>query len=113
MNRIYDPVKHGRAIAEEYGSDHCCNAVALSTLWLIYLGREQEAIIICDDIIERCLPEIDETNILGRIIVLLPTIAVLRSSGQVERTVELYTQFVAEPVKGFRKNWSTIVQPSQ
>lgn len=107
MNRIYDPVKHGRVIAEEYGSDHCCNAVALSTLWLKHLGREQEATIICDDIIERCLPEIDETNILGRILVLMPTIAVLRSSGQVERTVELYTQFVAEPVKGFGKNWSS------
>jgi tetratricopeptide (TPR) repeat protein len=107
MNRIYDPVKHGRVIAEEYGSDHCCNVVALSTLWLKHLGREQEATIICDDIIERCLPEIDETNILGRILVLMPTIAVLRSSGQVERTVELYTQFVAEPVKGFGKKWSS------
>ena len=111
MNRIYDPVKHSRIIAEEYGSDHCCNAMALSALWLKHLGREQEAIIMCDDVIERCLPEIDERNMLGRILLLIPSIAVLLAYGQLERTVELFTQFVMEPVKRFGQNWSSPAKP--
>eukprot|EP00985_Skeletonema_marinoi_P004605 scaffold1994_cov156-Skeletonema_marinoi.AAC.2 len=111
MNRIYDPVKHSRIIAEEYGSDHCCNAMALSALWLKHLGREQEAIIMCDDVIERCLPEIDERNMLGRILLLIPSIAVLLAYRQLERTVELFTQFVMEPVKRFGQNWSSPAKP--
>jgi hypothetical protein len=111
MNRIYDPVKHGKIIAEEYATDHCCSTLALSAMWLKHLGREEEALVVCDNLARRFLPEIDKSNMLGRYIVIAPIIAIFKSSGRVERATELFTQFVVDPTKDFGKNWSSPAQP--
>ena len=111
INRIYDPVKHGKIIAEEYGTDDCCSTLAMSAMWLKHLGREEEALRICDDLARRFLPEIEKSNMMGRFLLLSPTIPIYKSTGLVDMAAELFTQFVVEPAKDFGKNWSSPAQP--
>ena len=48
---------------------------------------------------------------MGRFLLLSPTIPIYKSTGLVDMAAELFTQFVVEPAKDFGKNWSSPAQP--
>eukprot|EP00984_Skeletonema_dohrnii_P018827 scaffold8903_cov157-Skeletonema_dohrnii-CCMP3373.AAC.7 len=60
MKSIYDPQLHSRAIVKEYVSDHCVDLIAASTFCLHHFGRNDEALRLCDRVVETMLAETDK-----------------------------------------------------
>jgi len=104
MKDMYDPALHTGAIAEEYGTDHCATIISVTALWHTYLENEKKALEICEDVIERILPEVvktnaDNKNLLGMHHVFMPIIQSLRAQGLIgiNRASELYNIHIAKP----------------
>eukprot|EP00984_Skeletonema_dohrnii_P034754 scaffold33672_cov153-Skeletonema_dohrnii-CCMP3373.AAC.2 len=113
MKSIYDPGLHSRAILKEYVKDHCCETVAVITNWLSQDGRIEEAMKLCDDVIE-ALPEMKGTAaVQSKYFALLPICRVMTEQGQAKKALDLYRDTVEEPAaKGGRKMYPLVVATS-
>ncbi len=100
MKSIYDPQLHSRTLVKEYITDHCIDIVAASSFWLHYYGRNDEALQLCDQVIDTMLPEIEATELATKLAVLTPICRTLASRGQnstAKRALELFRTHVADP----------------
>lgn len=93
MKSIYDPQLHSRTLVKEYVTDHCIDMVAASSFWLHHHGRNDEALQLCDQVIDTMLPEIGATELA----ILTPICRTLASQGQSKRALELFRTHVADP----------------
>lgn len=104
---IYDPAIHSKTIAEEYSLDHAGNIISMSALWLYHLNRQEDALVVCDKVIDTILPEYCEKDFLNLTLLLLPIIKVLimaQGCDGAKRSRELYDKHVYKPggnTKGF------------
>jgi hypothetical protein len=104
MKLIYDPALHSKAIADAYGTDHCASMISASAMWYHRLNHTEEALVICDDVIERILPEVVKTNVnnsnlLGLNYVMVGIIEPLRAQDHMgaRRARDLYNLHVVAP----------------
>jgi len=101
MKTIYNPHIHSRVLMKEYVSDHCAEIVAASTYWLHHYGRNDEALQLCDQVVDTMLPEIEATELVTKSTILTPicrTLAKQRQSGAAKKALELYRTHVSDPV---------------
>jgi len=101
MKTIYNPHLHSRVLMKEYVSDHCVEIIAASTFWLHHYGRNDEALQLCDQVLDTMLPEIAATELLTKLNVLIPicrTLAKQRQSSTAKKALELYRTHVSDPV---------------
>eukprot|EP00985_Skeletonema_marinoi_P020661 scaffold12338_cov77-Skeletonema_marinoi.AAC.1 len=101
IKTIYDPQLHSKAIVSEYVSDHCLDLIAASTFWLHHFGRNDEALRLCDQVVNTMLPEIEATELVTRHIVLIPicrTLAKQRQTSNAKKALVLYRTHVSDPV---------------
>lgn len=103
MKSLYNPSLHSAEIVDEYGIDHTANTIAVSAMWLCYLNHTKRALDVCNEFIEKILPEVkktnaDNNNLLGLNYAILPIVQVIRShdEGGAMRALELYNTFVLE-----------------
>lgn len=97
---IYNPALHSKAIADEYSLDHAGNIVSMSALWLYHLDRPDEALVVCNYVIDTILPVYGENDLLGLTLLLLPIIKVLLKTQGCEgarRGRELYDRHIFKP----------------
>ncbi|KAL7436292.1 hypothetical protein ACHAXM_005115 [Skeletonema potamos] len=100
MKSIYNPQLHSRAILKEYVTDSCSEIVAVSTFWLHHFGRNDEALRLCDELIETMLPEIEATELVTKLTLLTPICRVLanqRQTSTAKKALELFRKHVADP----------------
>jgi len=100
MKSIYDPQLHSRVLVKEYVSDHCTEIVAASTFWLHHYGRNDEALRLCDQVIYTMLPEIEATELVTKLTILIPicrTLANQRETSTAEKALELFKTHVSDP----------------
>ncbi len=115
MNSIYEPQLHSRAIMKEYVSDHCIDMLAASTYWLYHLGRNNEALQLCDKVIETMLPEIEATELVSKFHILFPICRTLTSNGgcsNAEKAFQLFRTHVADPAESAGDNLHPVVKLS-
>ena len=85
---------------KEYVSDHCTEIVAASTIWLHHYGRNDEALQLCDQVVDRFLPEIQATELCTKLTILTPicrTLAKQRQSSTAKKALELCRTHVSDP----------------
>jgi len=100
MNAIYNPQVHSKVLVKEYVSDHCCELIALSTFWLHHFDRNDEALQLCDRVIDTLLPEIEATELLTKCAVLIPICLVMANQGQTstaQKGMDLFRTHVSDP----------------
>eukprot|EP00984_Skeletonema_dohrnii_P026131 scaffold15425_cov141-Skeletonema_dohrnii-CCMP3373.AAC.4 len=100
MKSIYDPQLHSRAIMKEYVTDQCIDLVAASTLWLHHYGRNEEALRLCDQVVDTMLPEIEATELVSKLNILAPICRTLinqRQASADKKALELYKSHVYDP----------------
>ena len=85
MKTIYDPQLHSRVLVEEYVTDQCVEIVAASTFWLHHYGRNDEALQLCDQVVDTMLPEIEATELLTKQNILTPVCRTLANQRQTKR----------------------------
>eukprot|EP00984_Skeletonema_dohrnii_P018145 scaffold8397_cov104-Skeletonema_dohrnii-CCMP3373.AAC.2 len=100
MKTIYDPQLHSRVLVKEYVSDHCLDLIAASTYWLHHYGRNDEALQLCDQVVDTMLPEIEATELVTKHLILIPicrTLAHQRQTSAAKKALELYRTHVFDP----------------
>eukprot|EP00985_Skeletonema_marinoi_P020068 scaffold11756_cov104-Skeletonema_marinoi.AAC.4 len=100
MKSIYDPQLHSKAIMKEYATDQCSDMVAASTFWLHHFGRNDEALQLCDQVVDTMLPEIEATELVSKLNTLTPicrTLAHQRETSAAEKALGLYRTHVSDP----------------
>eukprot|EP00985_Skeletonema_marinoi_P026020 scaffold19749_cov100-Skeletonema_marinoi.AAC.1 len=101
MKSIYNPHLHSRVLMKEYITDHCVEIIAASTFWLHHFGRNDEALRLCDQVVDTMLPEIEAIELVTKSTILTPicrTLAKQRQSGAAKKALELYRTHVSDPV---------------
>mmetsp|Transcript_16690 Transcript_16690/g.33517 ORF Transcript_16690/g.33517 Transcript_16690/m.33517 type:complete len:800 (-) Transcript_16690:318-2717(-) len=100
MKSIYNPHLHSRVLMKEYITDHCVEIIAASTFWLHHFGRNDEALRLCDQVVDTMLPEIEAIELVTKSTILTPicrTLAKQRQSGAAKKALELYRTHVSDP----------------
>eukprot|EP00984_Skeletonema_dohrnii_P001296 scaffold401_cov144-Skeletonema_dohrnii-CCMP3373.AAC.7 len=100
MKSIYDPQLHSRVLVKEYVTDQCSDLVAASTFWLNHYGRNDEALRLCDQVVETMLPEIESTELLTKLTILVPICRTLinqRQTSAAKEALELFKEHVSDP----------------
>eukprot|EP00985_Skeletonema_marinoi_P031043 scaffold35691_cov80-Skeletonema_marinoi.AAC.1 len=100
MKSIYDPQLHSRVLVKEYVTDQCSDLVAASTFWLHHFGRNDEALRFCDQVVGTMLPEIESTELVTKLTILVPicrTLANQRQTSAAEKALELFKTHVSDP----------------
>jgi len=102
MKLVYEPSLHTKVISRDYVTDHCAEILAASVSWLCYLGRKEEALRLCDYIIECVLPEIGERDFLSLGVIVYPICLYFKDQGgeRVTQALELYEKHVIQPTEG-------------
>ena len=101
MKSVYNPRLHSSALVKEYVTDQCTDLVAASTFWLHHFGRNDEALQLCDQVVDRFLPEIEATQFVTKLSILVPVCRTLAYQGQMstaKRALELFRRHVLDPV---------------
>ncbi len=99
---IYEPRLHSRVLVKEYVTDQCSHLVAASTYWLHHFGRNDEALRLCDHVVETMLPEIEATELVTKLTILTPICRTLVSQGQTstaKKALELFRSHIADPAE--------------
>ena len=102
MKLIYEPQLHSKLIFEEYVSDHCAEIfLAASVSWLCCLNRKEEALKLCDYIVEHILPEIGEREFVSLTLLIYPICLSFKDQGKDKAVdaLELYQKHVIQPTK--------------
>lgn len=114
MKEIYDPRLHSKAILKEYVVDQCSEVIAVMTMWLCHVGRKEEALKLCDYVLESALPEMaGRSAVASKFFTLVPICYMLKEQGQATKALELYRMHVANPAEdGGAKLYPLIVATS-
>lgn len=111
---IYNPALHSKTIADDYSLDHAGNIISMSALWLLYLERQEEALVVCNSVIHTILPEFGEKDLLGLTLLLVPIIKVmLKTQGNegASRARELYEKHVVKPGSNKESHAKSVMRP--
>ncbi len=85
---------------KEYVTDQCSHLVAASTFWLHHFGRSDEALRLCDHVVETMLPKIEATELVTKLTILTPICRTLASQGRTStanKALELFRSHIANP----------------
>eukprot|EP00984_Skeletonema_dohrnii_P011683 scaffold4689_cov142-Skeletonema_dohrnii-CCMP3373.AAC.4 len=100
MKSVYNPQLHSRAIMKEYVTDHCIDLAAVSVFWLHHYGRNDEALRLCDQVVDTMLPEIEATELVSKLSILTPICRTLinqRQPSAAKKALELFRTHVSDP----------------
>jgi len=100
MKSVYNPQLHSKAIMKEYVTDHCSDLAAASAFWLHHYGRNDEALRLCDQVVDTMLPEIEATELVSKLTILTPicrTLANQRQTSAAKKALELFKTHVSDP----------------
>eukprot|EP00985_Skeletonema_marinoi_P027737 scaffold23234_cov104-Skeletonema_marinoi.AAC.4 len=100
MKSVYNPQLHSRAIMKEYVTDHCSDLAAVSAFWLHHYGRNDEALRLCDRVVDTMLTEIEATELVTKLTILTPICRTLinqRQTSAAKKARELFRTHVSDP----------------
>mmetsp|Transcript_4353 Transcript_4353/g.6068 ORF Transcript_4353/g.6068 Transcript_4353/m.6068 type:complete len:329 (+) Transcript_4353:382-1368(+) len=100
MKSIYDPQLHSRVLVKEYVTDHCLDLIAASAFWLHHYGRNDEALRLCDQVVDTMLPVIEATELVTKLTILTPVCRTLVNQRQLsasKKAHELFRTHVSDP----------------
>ena len=102
MKSIYDPQLHSIVLVKEYVTDQCSELVrsCCEHFLAASLGRNDEALRLCDQVVETMLPEIEATELVSKLNTLTPicrTLAHQRETSAAEKALGLYRTHVSDP----------------
>lgn len=81
----YIPEEHSEGISSAYGTDRSAQCYSQSALWHLMLGNVDDALRMCEYVIEELLPKMDPKNVLNSCELILPLIRILKNCGQEKR----------------------------
>ena len=102
LKASYVPEEHSEGVSSAYGTDRSAQCYSQSALWHYMLGNADEALRMCEYVIDELLPKMDPKNVLNSCELILPLIRILKNRGQEKRMRKL---FYEEVVQNFHRHF--------
>lgn len=102
LKAAYIPEEHSEGVSSAYGTDRSAQCYSQSALWHYMLGNVDEALALCEYVIDELLPKMDPKNVLNSCELILPLIRILKNRGQEKRMRKLFHK---EVVQNFEKHF--------
>ena len=96
LKATYVPEEHSEGISSAYGTDRSAQCYSQSALWHFMLGNVDEALKMCEYVINELLPKMDPKNVLNSCELILPVIRILKNFGQEKRMRKLFDEQVVQ-----------------
>jgi hypothetical protein len=97
----YIPEEHTAGSCLVYGSDRAAQAIGASTLWLVEVGRTQEALATCEFVLGEVMPKMQQRNVHNSFITLYPIMLILKENGMALKAREVLQQYVIDVFSEF------------
>lgn len=99
LREVYSASNYSRLLSQTYGQDHCCQCIAQSAVWSLYLKREDEAAQTCDFVINTLLSSADHRKVGHYFILLYPVILVMKNLDRAREARDLFEEHVVKKSK--------------
>ena len=96
LKAAYIPEEHSEGVSSAYGTDRSAQCYSQSALWYYMLGNTDEALRMCEYVIDDLLPKMDPKNVLNSCELILPLIRILKNRGQERRMRKLFDEHVVQ-----------------
>jgi len=97
LDDIYDVDKHSVAVCKAYGSDRCAQAISVSVLWNLQLGRVEKARETCDFVLNKLFGKMDLRNVHNTMMILYPIFFVMKDWGHAQKMRKLLNKSIVKP----------------
>jgi tetratricopeptide (TPR) repeat protein len=97
LKRVYIVEKHSGLVVEAYATDRCAQNYGNASNCLYRLGRVEEALKVCDVILDELMPQMDLRNLHNSLIMIYPTLWIFKNQNMPERSLSALKKFVFEP----------------
>ncbi len=97
LKRVYDVKKHSALVVDFYSTDRSSQNYGNGANCLFRLGRTEEALKVCDFILDNLMPQMDLKNVHNSMIMIYPTLWVLKNQNMPERALDALEKFVFKP----------------
>ncbi len=96
LKEIYQPNCHSGGICREYGSDRAAQCLSLSAIWLVEVGKTEEALRTCDYVISEIMPLMEPSNVHNSCVILYPLLWVLKDNGMALTAKQVFMKYVVD-----------------
>lgn len=96
LKEIYHPDCHSSGICREYGSDRAAQCLSLSAIWLVEVGRTEEALRTCDSVVSEIMPLMEPSNVHNSCVILYPLLWVLKDNGMALKAKQVFMKYVID-----------------
>jgi hypothetical protein len=96
LRTVYVPELHSEGICNSYGSDRAAQSIGLSAVWLMEVGKEEEALETCDLVINELLPKMDIRNVHNSYMLMFPILLIMQSHGKSLVAYKLFKEYVVD-----------------
>jgi hypothetical protein len=96
LREMYKVDEHTAVISQTYGGDRSAQCIAQSTIWLLHIGRTDEALQMCDMILDELLPKMHPRDIYCSFLLLYPILWVLKDNEMALRARNVFDEYVVK-----------------
>lgn len=103
LAEVYVAEDHHIPISEAYGSDRAAQSFSASAVWLVIMGRIDEALQTCRFVIDEIMPKMDIRNVHNATVMLYPVIFIMKDNGRALaiEARSLFEQYFGIPFKEY------------
>jgi hypothetical protein len=96
LQEVYNVKEHTSVISQTYGGDRSAQCIAQSALWLMHIGHTDEALQICDMVLDELLPQMQPRDTYCSFLLLYPILWVLKDNGMALRARNVFDEYVVK-----------------
>jgi hypothetical protein len=103
LAEVYVAEDHHILMSEAYGSDRAAQSFSASAVWLVIMGRTDEALQTCRFVIDELMPKMDIRNVHNATVMLYPVIFIMKDNG-LDLAIEarsLFQQYFGTPFHAY------------
>lgn len=97
LKRVYNVAKHSALVIEAYASDRSAQNYGNGALCLYRLGRVEESLQLSFLVLEEIMPQMDLKNVHNSMVMIYPTLWILKNENLFEKALVALEHFVFEP----------------
>ncbi len=101
LKRVYNVKKHSALVVNFYSTDRSAQNYGNGANCLYRLGRKEEALKVCNLILDDLMPQMDLKNVHNSMIMIYPTLWILKNEKMPRRALSALEKFVFEPFDNY------------
>lgn len=101
LRDTYVPEAHTVESSLIYGSDRAAQSISLSALWLVEVGKTDEALKNCEYVVQDLMPKMQPRNVHNSFITLYPTMLLMKEHGMALQARDILKRYILDVFRDF------------